>query len=62
MTVTYFYNYNASKNRGYNKFAHGTVVVSNKTEDFDPYKHVKDMANKAYPDADNINITALNII
>jgi len=62
MKVTYFYNYNATKNQGYNRFAHGTIKVSNKTDDFDPYKCVTDIANKAYPDADDINITALNVI
>lgn len=66
--VSYFYNYNADKRNEYSKFNFGILKVSDLSEDaledigVELFEKLKTEAKAAYPDADNINITAFNRI
>ena len=59
MKRKYFYNYTANKQGVYDKFRHGVISVDGDDEE-DIHSYVLADARKNYPDADNINITALN--
>ena len=60
--ISWFYNYNAQKHTGYDKFNHGTLSADDDESGGEVYDYVVKMAREKYPDADNINITALNRI
>ena len=59
--VRYFYNYNAAKVGKYDQFNHGILTSSDETGD-KIHERMMKIAREKYPDADNINITALNRI
>lgn len=64
MKRKYFYNYRAMKKDEYDRFAHG--VITSDGDDADDgeaiYNYIMSTAKESYPDADSINITALNKI
>jgi hypothetical protein len=63
-TQKFFYNLNASKENGYNKFSYGILTTKSNGDDVDlideVFEKVKSLAREGYPDADAINITAFN--
>ena len=65
MKGSFFYNYKADKQNGYNKFCYGVLTIEvddSKELGQEAFNEVQAIAKKEYPDADNINFTAFNKI